>query len=110
MAFSGLYGVWPITTGEFANQNYPGTQTGYDDAKTHAGTLGGTMLLGPAAAPPTLGTLAGNVGLIYHDSTGRIRIAKFRVADDTDPTKLLKLDISGIAAATQRVITVPNYD
>lgn len=104
-------GIWGITTGESTLTNYPaGNQTALDDAKTHAAISGGHVVADVGTDALSFGALAGTVGLTRYTSDGRTIVSKFRIGDDTDPTKLVKVDASGITTATTRVITMPNYD
>ena len=58
------------------------------------------------------GLSAVSYGLITPDNTSApaFRDNTFRVADNSDPTKLVALELSGITTATTRTITVPDTD
>lgn len=100
------FGIWGITANEATDTQYTSDQTGMDDSKTHAAVSGGKVMWGPGSDALNPGTVASNVGYVWHRNDGRTIIGKFRVGDDTNPTKTLKFDISGFAAASAKALTV----
>lgn len=56
-----------------------------------------------------LGAGWGSIGLIRFDSSGKLYLSRFHMADGSDPTKCLFWDLSALATATVRTITAHDW-
>jgi hypothetical protein len=88
----------------------PGSQASYDAAKAAVEAAGGLFQVGPNDVALALGTFLGTkTSLVRITNTGKLFISGFRLADIIDPTKSAFFDLAAVAAATERIVTMPNW-
>jgi hypothetical protein len=107
----GAGALWRIGSGEFADSNEDGTVGGLAAAQAAVSAAGGGgIYMGPGLEGIPLAGFASN--LILHQITkdGRYIVSGLQLADVLDPTKRLRIDPSGISAATVRVARAPDHD
>lgn len=92
---SGL--TYNSTSGEFGTSNIPNSQL-----QNSSVTVGSTAIALGSSATTIAGLVSVTSSAVITDDNG------FRVRNNTDPTKQLAFDVSGVTTATTRTLTIPD--
>lgn len=104
--------IWKLENlAEEGSIHSPGGQAAYDAAKALVEASGGLLQIGPGLEALVLGSFLGTkTALVRITNTGKHFIGGLRVADLIDPTKSVFFDPAAVAAATERIVTLPNWN
>lgn len=102
--YSGTCGIWAQKRGAFVAQNFAGTQTGFDAAKSYVGTNGSIFIYGGCEGLITIGTLSDSVLVYGYDSARWTVYGKSGSFRDRAGQARLNVDSLGVSVTGKAVV------